>query len=156
MIEITIPGRGALQLDYLVLDHNGTLAVDGVLVSGVRESLERLSKKLEIFVVTADTFGRARTQLEGVPCELTILPPGDQDRGKLAFVDRLGRARSACIGNGRNDALMLEAAALGIAVILDEGAAAATLNAADVVCVGIVPALELLLNPLRLTATLRR
>ena len=47
------------------------------------------------------------------------------------------------------------AVALGVAVVLAEGAAVATLNSADVVCVGIVPALELLLNPLRLTATLR-
>ncbi len=155
MIDVTIPGYGSLRLEYLVLDHNGTLAVDGLLVPGVRESLEKLAEKLEIFVVTADTFGRAHAQLEGVPCQLTILPPGDQDRAKLAFVDQLGRERTVCIGNGRNDALMLEAAALGIAVVLAEGAAAATLNAADVVCVGIVPALELLLNPLRLTATLR-
>lgn len=155
MIDVTIPGHGALRLDHLVLDHNGTLAVDGLLVPGVRENLEKLAAKLEIFVVTADTFGRARAQLEGIPCQLTILPPGDQDRAKLAFVDRLGRERTACIGNGRNDALMLAAAALGIAVVLAEGAAVAALNAADVVCVGIVPALELLLNPLRLTATLR-
>jgi P-type E1-E2 ATPase len=155
MIEVTVPGYKTFSLDHLVLDHNGTLAVDGILVPGVREGLEKLSRDMKIFVVTADTFGKARAQLEGVPCELTILPPGDQDRGKLAFVEKLGRDRTACIGNGRNDALMLKAAALGIAVILAEGAATATLNAADVVCVGIVPALELLLNPLRLTATLR-
>jgi soluble P-type ATPase len=63
------------------------------------------------------------------------------------------------VGNGRNDQLMLKEAALGIAVILEEGAAAATLNAtlnaADVVCTHIVSALELLTNPLRLMATLR-
>jgi soluble P-type ATPase len=70
-------------------------------------------------------------------------------------VEKLGSSRTVCIGNGRNDALMLETAALGVAVVLAEGAAVATLNSADVVCVGIVPALELLLNPLRLTATLR-
>ena len=60
-----------------------------------------------------------------------------------------------CIGNGRNDRLMLMRAELGIAVILDEGVAVASLQAADIVCQGVVPALELLLNPLRLTATLR-
>ena len=59
------------------------------------------------------------------------------------------------MGNGRNDQLMLEEAALGIAVILEEGAAAVTLSAADVVCTNIVSALELLDNPLRLIATLR-
>jgi P-type E1-E2 ATPase len=155
MIEVNIPGHGILNLDYLVLDHNGTLAVDGILAPGVRECLEKLSEELTIFVVTADTFGKARAQLENIPCELTILPPGNQDRGKRAFVEKLGSDRTVCVGNGRNDALMLETAALGIAVILAEGAAVTTLNSADVVCVGIVPALELLLNPLRLTATLR-
>jgi soluble P-type ATPase len=106
-------------------------------------------------VVTADTFDNARSQLEGLPCQLTVLPIGNQDQAKLAFVKRLGSGHTACIGNGRNDRLMLQEAALGIAVVLAEGAAAETLVAADVVCTSIVAALELLQNPLRLTATLR-
>lgn len=155
MIEVNIPGYKTLQLEYLVLDHNGTLAVDGILMPGVKECLEKLSNNLKIYVVTADTFGKARSQLEGVSCELTILPEGSQDTGKLQFIKQLGSERTVCMGNGRNDRLMLKEAALGIAVILEEGAAVDTLTSADVVCAGIVSALELLLNPLRLTATLR-
>ena len=155
MIEVNIPGYKVLRIEHLVLDHNGTLAVDGILIEGVKKRLEELSRVLQIHVVTADTFGKARSQLEGIPCELTVLPTGDQDLGKLAFVKRLGSDRTACIGNGRNDCLMLKEAALGIAVILAEGAAAVTLNSADVVCTSILSALELLQNPLRLTATLR-
>ena len=155
MIQIDIPGYKTLELKYLVLDHNGTLAVDGLLESGVKECLQKLSEDLDIYVVTADTFGKARSQLKDVPCELTILPEGDQDQAKLAFVNRLGPANTVCMGNGRNDRLMLKQAALGVAVILEEGAAVATLTSADVVCTGIVSALRLLLNPLRLTATLR-
>ena len=155
MIEVSIPGYRTLQLEYLVLDHNGTLAVDGVLKAGVSACLKQLSRHLKIYVVTADTFGKAASQLKEVPCELTILPPGNQDAGKLDFVQKLGCERTVCMGNGRNDRLMLEAAALGVAVILEEGAAVETVSAADVVCCGVVQALELLLNPLRLTATLR-
>ena len=155
MIEVNVPGYKSIRIEHLVLDHNGTLAVDGILIAGVKACLAELSGKMKIHVVTADTFGKARTQLEGVPCKLTVLPPGNQDQGKLAFVQKLGSHRTACIGNGRNDCLMLKEATLGIAVILAEGAAAETVVAADVVCVGIVPALELLLHPLRLTATLR-
>jgi len=156
MIEVDIPGYRKLQMQNLVLDHNGTLAVDGLLEPGVVDALRALAAELSIYVVTADTFGRARDQLQGgVPCELTVLPPGSQDQAKLDFVSRLGADRTVCIGNGRNDRLMLEEAALGICVILAEGAAAETLQAADVVCGGIVAALELLINPLRLTATLR-
>ena len=60
------------------------------------------------------------------------------------------------IGNGANDVLVLEGAALGIAVIGPEGASSAALRAADVVCASIVDALDLLLEPRALTATLRR
>ena len=35
MIEVYIPGHGTLSFVYLVLDHNGTLAVDGILAPGV-------------------------------------------------------------------------------------------------------------------------
>ncbi len=155
MIAVDIPGHPPLRLEHLVLDYNGTLAVDGRPEPGVRETLNRLAGQLTVHVVTADTFGLARSGLEGVDCRLSILPPGAQDAAKLAYVHRLGAGGCAAAGNGRNDRLMLRAAALGIAVILGEGASAETLAAGDVVCVGILPALELLLHPLRLTATLR-
>lgn len=155
MISCQIPGFGPLTLDHLVLDYNGTLAVDGKLLGGVKDALASLAAHLTVHVVTADTFGKAAEGLEGVDCRLTVLEAGRQDQAKVDFVTRLGADRTASIGNGRNDALMLEASALGIAVILGEGAATASLNAADIVCTDIVCALELLMHPLRLTATLR-
>ena len=155
MISLEIPGYGPLTIDHLVLDYNGTLAVDGELLPGVDAALDALSEKVKVHVVTADTFGKAAAGLKGINCQLTVLATGRQDRAKVDFVNGLGAERTACIGNGRNDALMLEAAGLGIAVILAEGAAAVSLQAADIVCTDIVAALSLLMQPLRLTATLR-
>ena len=155
MISITIPGTGKLDLDHLVLDYNGTLAVDGVLLPGVAPTLQSLSQQIGIHVITADTFGKAGEGLAEVDCQLTVLDPGRQDQAKLDFVAHLGADQTVAIGNGRNDALMLEAAALGIAVILGEGASSVSLGKADVVCTHVVDALELLLHPLRLAATLR-
>ena len=155
MIEVNIPGFKTLKLKHLVLDHNGTLAVDGILVNGVKEALKALAEKLKIHVLTADTFGKARPQLEGIPCKLSILPLDNQDVGKMEYVIGLDSENAVCMGNGRNDKLMLQAAALGVAVILEEGVAVETMVAADVVCKDIISALELLTNPLRLTATLR-
>ena len=155
MLKLDIPGFGSLRLMYLVLDFNGTLAVDGRLLLGVKTRLGRLSRRLDLHVLTADTFGSARGALTNVPCELAILPRERQDRAKLAYVRRLGSATTACIGNGRNDRLMLKAAALGIAVLQEEGAALEALMAADLVTPGIVEALDALNNPLRLVATLR-
>ncbi|MDJ0781024.1 MAG: ATPase P [Desulfosarcinaceae bacterium] len=155
MIACEIPGMGPLRLRHLVLDYNGTLAVDGGLLPGVAERLQSLAKDLSITVLTADTFGRAAQGLGDLPCELAILPEGSQDIAKREFVRGLGAEMCVCIGNGRNDRLMLETAALGVAVILGEGAAGSALLAADVVCTSITSALDLLVNPLRLAATLR-
>ena len=155
MIEIAIPGYETLKLEHLVLDHNGTLACDGILIQGVKERLQKLADHLQIHVVTADTFGKARAQLEGASCTLSILTDDNQDIGKIKYVRKLGPNQTACIGNGRNDRYMLKSAALGIAVMLAEGLAVEALKNADVVCTDINDALDLLLHPLRLTATLR-
>jgi len=156
MFKVDIPGYGTLKLEHLVLDYNGTLAVDGILVDGVAERLLALADRFDIHVVTADTFGKARENLEGLPCELILLEPGGQDEAKGEFVKGLGSGSTAAIGNGCNDHLMLEESALGIAVVLAEGASSRTVLAADVVCRSITSALDLLSNPKRLTATLRR
>jgi soluble P-type ATPase len=155
MIAHKIPGFGALRLEHLVLDYNGTLALDGRLLRGVRPRLRRLAPVLALHVVTADTFGGARRALKGLPCKLVVLDAADQTRAKSVYVRRLGAAGTACIGNGRNDRGMLRAARLGIAVLGEEGSAAAALAAADLVAPSISVALDLFLSPLRLTATLR-
>ena len=151
---IAIPGRETLRLDYLVTDFNGTLACDGALLPGVEETLRRLADHLSVRVLTADTFGRARETLAGMPCELVILSPGAQDSAKRRYVEN-GPTRCVCIGNGRNDRMMLAAAALGIVVMQTEGAALDTILAAAVAAPDIHAALGLLLNPARLIATLR-
>ena len=155
MMQLTIPDFGELQLTHLVMDYNGTLACDGIPVPGIKERFAALSRELSLQVITADTFGRVHSDLEGWPCSVQVLPTGNQAEQKLAFVRELGAQSCACLGNGRNDRLMLEAAAFGVAVLLDEGVAREALLAADIVTPGILPALDLLLHPLRLTATLR-
>ncbi len=155
MLTIPIPGFGELRLVHLVCDFNGTLARDGQLLEGIREVLAELARELRIHVVTADTHGGAAEQLGGSPVSLEIIPPGDQARAKRAFVERLGAEAVVALGNGANDREMLAAAALGIAVVEGEGAAAATLAGADVVVTSARNALELLRHPGRLVATLR-
>lgn len=156
MISVDIPGFGPLRIAHLVLDFNGTLAVDGRLRPGVKRRVARLSRQLRVHVLTADTFGRARAELRGMRCEIVILGSRRQDRAKAAYVRRLGAARTASIGNGRNDRLMLRAGALGIAVVQREGAASEALLAADLVVADVRDALDLFLELLRLVATLRR
>ena len=155
MIETEIPGFGKLKLKYLVLDYNGTLAEDGILISGVKELLTRLSNLLEIHVVTADTFGMAASQLKDIPCTLKILGKTNQRKAKLEYINHLGSSYTISIGNGKNDSLMLKDSAIGIAVIQREGTAGETLLNADITLKSIIDALELLTNTKRLKATLR-
>ena len=155
MLEITIPGGEKLILEHLLLDYNGTVAHDGKLLMGVPALLLQLARLLTIHVITADTFGSVTEQLQAIPCQIHVIDHSRQDERKEAYVQKLGAARTVSIGNGRNDYRMLKVSALGIAVIQGEGAAVKALLSADVVCHSIRSALELLLQPLRLQATLR-
>jgi len=155
MIEVAIPRDGRLRLSFLVLDYNGTLACNGIMLDGVAERLSALSKNLSIHVVTADTFGTVEATLKSLPLTVRVLQQTGQNHAKMAYVSQLGRNETVCIGNGRNDRLMLQAAALGIAVVGPEGAAVDALQASDIVMTSIQSALDLLLNPQRLVATLR-
>lgn len=155
MIAVDIPGLRELRVEHLVLDYNGTLAEDGKLLPGVAATLEALAGTLQIHVVTADTFGSAAEQLSGLPLDLIVVPDAAQADRKLEFITRLNANSVVAIGNGRNDRKMIEAAALGIALIQREGSAIETLVCADVAATSILDALALLQYPKRLVATLR-
>ncbi|MEW6765977.1 MAG: ATPase P [Pseudomonadota bacterium] len=154
MLRIDLPGQPSLELHHLVLDFNGTLALRGAVVAGVAERLNRLTDQLELHCVTGDTFGTAKAALEGLPVSLHVLPPTGQSNAKRAFITGLEGGVCA-IGNGWNDRLMLAEAELGLAVLMHEGAAGATLMAARAVFPSILDALDALLLPGRMVAVLR-
>ena len=156
MLDLNIPGLGEMHIEYLVLDYNGTLAMDGKPLPGVLERLEALSQVLQIYVLTADTHGGARVALGDVPVTLVVLGADNQPEQKQAYVNELGPAKTIAIGNGYNDHLMLREAVLGMAVLEKEGLASAALRNADLIFGSITDALDSLLHPLRLAATLRR
>ncbi len=155
MLRFEIPGREPVVLRHAVFDFNGTLAVGGELVDGVKERLHRLSACLDVAVITADTFGTVREALAGTGCRVIVLDEEPGGPAKERFIRECGALETVAFGNGANDALMLKAARIGIAVILAEGAAAASVLAADVVVAGINEGIDLLLEPERLKATLR-
>ena len=155
MLELNVPGLGRLELGHLVLDLNGTIALDGQVLPAVAERLAKLSSQLTIHLLSADTRGLAADTARHLGVHLARVTPGDEAAQKRKFVERLGQRSVVAVGNGANDQQMLEAASLGIAVLGGEGLAASTLFAADVVVGNIQDAFDLLLNPQRLVATLR-
>lgn len=155
-----------MHLRHLVLDYNGTLACRGRLLPGVVERLRALGELLTVHVVTLDTFGSARAELAGelaagtaeggVSLDVVDGGAGGEAEAKLALLQSLGPNRCCAVGNGANDRLMLEAAALSICVMGREGCAVDTLRRAHICVADIGDALDLLLYPESCVATLRR
>lgn len=154
--SIKIPGGEQLTLKYLLLDLNGTLGKDGVLLPGVAGRLKILSDTFDIYVLTADTHGTAQRALSNLPIKVYRLTSKSGMVEKLQFMQSLGENMCVAIGNGRNDALMLKSSALGICVIGDEGTAIEAVQSSRLMVNHINDALDLFLNPKRLIATLRK
>jgi len=156
MIELSIPGRGALQIEHLVTDVNGTLAIDGQLISGLKQRIAFLRDRITVHLLTADTHGRQSLIDEQLALRAVRIQAGNEAAQKAEYVRSLGSDTVAAIGQGANDSAMLKEAALGICVMSQEGAAVDTLLAADLVVPDIFAALDLLEKPLRITASLRK
>ena len=152
MIRIDIPQRGSFELHHAVIDINGTLAVDGVPLVGVADRLKTLGSQLSIHLLTAGTHGNLQEIEKALGYPLQKITTGED---KVNCVKKLGPDSVVAIGNGANDAGMLQLAAIGIAVLAGEGVASSALQAADVLVNSPVHAIELLLLPKRLIATLR-
>ncbi len=151
-IQLEIPQRSVIELDHAVFDVYGTLVVDGVAMPGVTERLQAVSSQLTLHLFTAEADGRqiALEWTRGFPCHLMY--SGNE---KMRYVQQLGPARVIAFGNGVNDSSMLRLASIGVAVLTPEGIARQTWQAADLLVYGPINALDLLLHPMRLIATLR-
>ncbi len=153
---LAVPGQKTLVLDGVLCDMNGTLTTDGKLAPEVGRSLTELSQLIKINVMTADTFGTAAEIFAPLPVELVRMPPNIPGAtAKLDFLKKLGPSTHIAIGNGYNDHLMLKEAVVGICIVGDEGAHQLSLNAADLIVTSPYAALNLLLQPKRLIASLR-
>jgi soluble P-type ATPase len=157
MIEFTVPGKGILRFEALLLDLNGTLATDGHILAGVRDRIATLAQVLDIYLVTCDTHGNgARIADElGIRLIRAGLPGPEEAETKAQAARSLKPERIIAIGNGDADALMLKESDLAIAVLGDEGLSIKALQQADILVRNICDALDLLQYERRLIATLR-
>lgn len=152
MLRIDIPQRGILELQHAVFDVNGTLAVDGIASQEVVARLKQLSELLSIHILTAGTHGNLPQLEQTLGFPLQTIGKGDE---KMRYVQQLGPANVIAFGNGNNDVGMLRLAAIGVAVMTQEGIAIRALQGADIVVRSPLDALDLVLKPKRLIATLR-
>jgi soluble P-type ATPase len=147
-----VPGVGEVELHHLLLDLNGTITAWGWADPRLRERLLTLTRELDAHLLSADTYGTLDRVAAEIGVSAMVVADGE---AKLARVFELGANGCVAIGNGSNDAKMLEAARIGIAIVGPEGASTRALGAADVACTSILDALDLLIDESGLAATLR-
>lgn len=156
MINIEIPSFKKLDIENIVFDYNGTLAVDGKLIKGVKENLIKLSKEVRVYVLTADTFGTVKENFKNMDINVHIISKENGTEDKLEFIKKIGSTNTIAIGNGNNDRLMLEESAIGICILGNEGLATQALLKGDIVLKDIMDVFSLIVNRKRLIATLRK
>ena len=154
-MRIEIPGYKTMDLKYLILDYNGTIAKDGIIPESVKERLKKLSRIYEIYVLTADTHGTARKMCEGLPLKIQTFPGNAAAEEKRKIIEQLGGKQCIAVGNGRNDLPMCRIAELSVGIIEAEGAYGRLIANVDICTRSIEEALDVLAMPKRMVATLR-
>lgn len=154
MIKIEIPGRGDYEIENAVFDYNGTVAVNGEMSENTQENLKKLSEFVDIYILTADTYGTVKKKCEKLPVSIEVFPTHDAADYKEKIVSSLS-GQSICFGNGYNDIKMFDVADLSICIIEGEGCAGKLLSHSDIIVKSIDDAFELVFNTNRIKATLR-
>lgn len=154
MIKIEIPRRGDYEIENAVFDYNGTVAVNGEMSENTQENLKKLSEFVDIYILTADTYGTVKKKCEKLPVSVEVFPTHDAADYKEKIVSSLS-GQSICFGNGYNDIKMFDVADLSICIIEGEGCAGKLLSHSDIIVKSIDDAFELVFNTNRIKATLR-
>lgn len=153
-MKYTIPEVGEIELNKIVLDLNGTLAVNGSLVPGVKEKIAELRKLgFEMTLFTGDQRGNAKDLCEDLDINLKIAKTGQEKREAMKDFPK---ENTVAIGNARIDIGTFENARFSIATLQAEGIHTEILNHVDVIVPSIIDAFDLLLDVNRMAATMRR
>ncbi|MDY0234778.1 MAG: HAD family hydrolase [Gudongella sp.] len=155
MLLYEIPGRDNIEIENVVLDYNGTIAIDGKLIDGAKELINILAEHVDIYILTADTYGTVEKECGDINGEIMTFPKENAGESKKKIVEKLGGQRTICVGNGYNDIPMFEEAIISIAVIEGEGVSGKLLSNASIVVRNIIEGINIILNKNMIKATLR-
>ena len=156
MIPIERPGQNHLEIEFVVLDFEGTLAIDRRIHPKAKERINLLSRRTKIYILTREKKEPIEERLRKVKAEIIYLAEGDSSQRKLDWLRQLGPSQCVAIGNGVDDAAMIHEAGIGIGIIGKEGSSGEAIKNADLVFTDILDALDFLLKPLRQKATLSK
>ncbi len=154
MIILQKPGGPHLEIESLLIDYEGTLAIDGRVHPKAKDKINLLSKRINIYILAKGEKEKVEERLKNVKAEVLFLQEGETTRQKLELLKKVGPERALAIGNGLDDGPLLEEAGFSICVIGQEGASGKALQKADLIVTDIIHGLDFILKPLRQKATL--
>ena len=154
MITVQRPGQSNLEIEFILIDFEGTLASDRRVHPKAKDKINLLSKRTKIYILTKEEKEHVEEVLRKVKAEIIYLTQGDSSQKKLDLLRQLGPGRTVAIGNGLDDVSLIEEAGLGVCVLGKEGMSSEAMRKADVVFTNILDALDFLLKPLRQKASL--
>lgn len=157
-IDIKVPWGEKYIIKNVVFDLNGTLANNGEIAGTTEELLKELAKHARIYIITADTHNTAESLKKkiGEFTEIIVLQSDEHDLEKARFVHTLGFRETVTLGNGGNDLKMVQEGILSFGIMAGEGIYAPLLSKVDIVVHNIDHAIDMLINPMKIVATLRK
>ncbi|TCO73797.1 HAD family hydrolase [Marinisporobacter balticus] len=155
MLKLEIPGRAGVEIENVVFDYNGTLAVDGEMSQSIKEMLMKIKNNFNVYILTADTYGTVKEACKDLDVNIKTFPHENVGICKSEIVKNLGKEKTICVGNGYNDIIMIQESVISMGIIGKEGCCGKLLCHCDIVVNAIEDVFDLLLHPNRIKATLR-
>jgi len=156
MIAIHTQGREPVEIEFMLIDFEGTLASHRRVHPKAKDKINLLSKRTKIYILTRGEKEVVTEVLKKVKAEVVYLTEGGASEKKLDLLRQLGPTKTVAFGNGVDDAQMIEEAGLSICIMSNEGTSVEAMIKADLIFTNILDALDFLLKPLRQKATLGR
>ncbi len=157
-IDVKVPWGEKYKINHVVFDLNGTLADHGKIADTTMELLKKLAKETEVYILTADTHETAEELKKEIKdfAQLVVLQSNDHALEKAQFVHALGYRETITLGNGGNDYKMVQESVLSFGVIGGEGFYAPLIQKVDILVDSVDHAIEMLINPMKIVATIRK
>ena len=152
-MKIQIPKGKTIEINTIVLDLNGTLAVKGIVSDKTKELILKLKElNYRIVLISGDIRGNAKTISDELELELFL---GATSQEKAEQMQQFDKETTASIGNARIDIGTFENSKISIATMQSEGIHTGILNYVDVIVPTIEDALSLFIDIKSLAGTLR-
>ncbi|MBD3280105.1 HAD family hydrolase [Candidatus Dojkabacteria bacterium] len=147
-------GVGEIELNNIILDLNGTLAVNGSIAEGVKERLTKLRELgYQIILFTGDQRGNAAELTSDLGISFKKASTSEE---KEALTKEMDVEKTVAIGNARIDIGTFRDTKVRIATIQAEGIHTGILEYVDILVPSINDALDLLINKNSFEATMRK